>query len=132
MNEDQRVIYQQDCESFRYQDKLLWSRFQTLSVVEGAVASALFIAKIEHIAGILTAFVGLLVVFLFCVIAYKDHKDSKLFINRIMNFEQSPKASRIDPKRVLGMNAGIAILVIFAILLAFNIYLIIYAFGAGH
>jgi len=132
MNEDRRAVYQQDCESFRYQDKLLWSRFQTLSVIEGAVAGTVLLSGIKGIPAIIIAFVGLIVVFLICVLAYKDHGDSKLFTTRLSKFERDSGADPIEPKRVLGMNAKTAIRVIFGILLVFNVYLIIYAFGVWH
>lgn len=129
MDEDQRVVYQQDCESFRYQDKLLWSRFQTLSAIEGAVVWALLYSSISGVSSIVIAFAATIVVFLFCVIAYKDYKDSKLFIDRVSEFEKNVSVNPIKPKRVLGMNARVAILVIFTILLMFNLYLIVHAFG---
>jgi hypothetical protein len=42
MAEDQRKVYEQDCNFVRYHDGLMWSRMQTASAVETAMVYALY------------------------------------------------------------------------------------------
>jgi len=38
----QKGIYDQDCQFYRYQDALMWGRFQTAATIEGAMLFGLY------------------------------------------------------------------------------------------
>ncbi len=130
MNEDRRIIYQQDCESLRYQDKLFWSRFQTLVAIEGAALGVILTKTIEGHPAIILAFGNLLLVVLISLLALKDRTHSKDFLARMRKYEEN-KVDEIKSK-VLPINGFIFTVIVSVLLLALNIYLIIFAFrGSG-
>ena len=126
---DERVIYEQDCESFRYQDKLFWSRFQTLSVLEGAAIWAVFFSNLSGCPLPVLAIAAFAVVTLICIIALKDYNDAGNFLARMDKYEQKMKADPIRPRKLFGIFSGIITArIIFMTLFLFNIYLVWFAF----
>lgn len=88
-----RAIYDQDCEFYRYQDGLMWSRFQTAAVVEGALLYAVYgdqltLSVCERI---LLSLAGALLVFVLCMLSLKDNSDADRHIRRIRDFETRAK-----------------------------------------
>ena len=126
---DRRTIYQQDCESFRYQDKLFWSRLQTLSVLEGAAIWAVFFSNLAGCPIRILAIAAILVVSLICMIALKDYDVALNFLIRMGKYEKEMKVDQITPRKLFGIFRGIDIArIIFSTLLLFNIYLVWFAF----
>lgn len=126
---DRRAIYQQDCESFRYQDKLFWSRFQTLSVLEGAAIWAVFFSNLVGCPIRILAIAAVLVVSLVCMIALKDYDAAENFLVRMDKYENEMKVDLIRPRKLFGIFRGIDIArIIFSTLFLFNIYLAWFAF----
>ncbi len=126
---DERVIYEQDCETFRYQDKLFWSRFQTLSVLEGAAIWVVFFSNLAGCPLLILALAAFMVVTLICIIALKDHNDASNFLIRMEKYEQKMKAHPIKPQKLFGIFSGIITArIIFITLFLFNIYLVWLAF----
>ena len=75
--ETEQLIYQQDCESFRYQDKLFWSRFQTMSIIEGAALGVILTNTLNGCAATILAFGTFITVGLICLLTLKDRNDGK-------------------------------------------------------
>lgn len=135
MSEDKQVIYKQDCESFRYEDRLYWSRFQTLTVIEGAAIGVIFTNYIKGGAAIAIAFGTFFLVALIMLLALKGRGDSKNFLKRMDEYEAANGVSSIRPSdRIKLLNLSIPFdsliftVSVSVLLEVFNIYLIIYAF----
>ena len=135
MDEDEREIYRQDCESFRYEDKTFWSRFQTLIVIEGAAIGVIFTETISGLPQIILAFGTLLICLLISLLALKDREDSINFIHRISEYEQKKGVTKIIPKEKVKLlcisvpfNSLIFTNYLSLTLIALNIYLIVYSF----
>lgn len=84
-----KSIYEQDCEFYRYQDRLKWSRFQTAATIEGAVLFALYqatprLCKPEQRVLMLFGFVLVLII---CLLSLKDEKDANSHEDRMKKFE---------------------------------------------
>ena len=81
-------IYRQDCEFYRYQDKLMWGRFQTVATIEGAFLYARF-AKLDAIAAYQFCLLlsAALLLFVLSIAAVKDHFDGRRYLARIKEFE---------------------------------------------
>ncbi|HEX3666158.1 MAG TPA: hypothetical protein VHU23_13115 [Rhizomicrobium sp.] len=86
-------VYQQDCENYRYQDRSKWSRFQTASVVQGAVVYAVFaLNKLSSIERVGVAIAGALFVLTICGLAWKDGLDAGIYLDRMIAYERSRHA----------------------------------------
>lgn len=82
-------IYAQDCEFYRYQDQLMWSRFQTAALLEGAVLYAVYELTRSLGAGekrLLMA-AGFLLVLVLSLVTLKDRADAARHLNRIRQYE---------------------------------------------
>jgi hypothetical protein len=91
MNENievNKTIYEQDCEFYRYQDGLKWSRFQTAATIEGAVLFALYqaagLGKLEQHGLMVFGFVLVLII---CLSSLKDETDANSHVDRMKKFE---------------------------------------------
>lgn len=81
--EDERTIYQQEWENLRFQDKLRWSRYQTVAVIEGAFLLAGYQDSLpEHYKLIITTF-GSILVLVYTLLAVKDGFDAKGHAQRL-------------------------------------------------
>ena len=140
-----QIIYTQDCESFRYEDRLYWSRFQTLTIIEGAAIGVLLTNYIKGIPAIIIAFGTFFLVSLVLILALKDRNDSKNFIDRISDYEAKNRVKPIVPshkvtlfeitrkkvtlfKLAIKFDSLIFTKCVLCLITAFNIYLIYYAF----
>ncbi len=85
---DKAAIYAQDCEFYRHHDKLKWSRFQTLAVVEGALLFALHQWCLDTAANRVLMVFGFLMVLIICLLALKDENDENGHERRLMKFEK--------------------------------------------
>lgn len=89
-------IYKQDLESLRYQDHLMWGRFQTATVVEGALLASLYGASGLEVGEDKPFLVlaGGLVVAAICSLAIKDSLDSSRHLLRIKELERETPLPR--------------------------------------
>lgn len=124
-------IYKQDCEFYRHQDKLMWSRIRTAAIIEAALLYSRFSTLIENtlqrhvpllgspilLLNIVVA-AALLVLILFSI-SLKDLEDSRRHLKRIREFELNTPLSDhapLTPTRASLMFTGIIIVNIVNIL----------------
>lgn len=86
---DEAAIYQQDCEFYRYQDHLMWGRFQTAATVEGGLLYALYgLGKpIPQPDRFVLQLAGDGLVLLICILSLKDASDAGRHLSRLRKFE---------------------------------------------
>lgn len=124
-------IYKQDCEFYRHQDGLMWSRFRTAAIIEAALLFSRFSTIVENalqrhipllggpilILNMVVA-AALLVLVLFSV-SLRDLENSRRHLKRIREFEiNNPLSGHapLTPARSSLMFAGIIIVNIVNIL----------------
>lgn len=90
--EDRRAALAQASENWRYQDRLRWSRTQTLTAVEAALLLAAYgdtPFKLSAGLAFAAAILGSLVVLLISLIAAKDARDAWTHLNRVTPLERA-------------------------------------------
>jgi hypothetical protein len=81
-------IYAQDCEFYRYMDKLKWSRFKTISVIEGAIFLALYKEKISPTTDIkVIILIGIIFIMLLSLLSLRDADRQRRYLIRIKEYE---------------------------------------------
>ncbi len=97
VNEERRTIYEQDGEFVRHHDGVKWSRFQLVSVIEGAALYASFqaigLSRAETV--VLMAAATVVIGFIF-VLAIVDSRATGSHLKRMRAYE---KANGIEYKR---------------------------------
>jgi len=88
-SEERLAIYNQDGEFYRHHDNLKWSRFQTITALEGAVLLAIYQLTLGAWEQRMWMIFGFLLVAILCLLALKDENDENGHENRIKEFEQS-------------------------------------------
>jgi len=87
---DARNIYNQDCEFYRYQDKLRWNRFQTVAAIEAGILAAVLHAvplELERWETLVfVVFAGVLV-FTATWLAWRDQEIGDRHLNRLREYE---------------------------------------------
>lgn len=86
--ENVRIVYQQACENMRYQDDLRWSRFKTISIIEGAFLLALYQFNLRPIESLVIAVFGSLLVLIVSLLEIKDGYDAKHYHTRSVELEK--------------------------------------------
>jgi hypothetical protein len=86
-------LYEQDCNNYRYQDSLRWSRFKVAMTMEAlflaiAFTNTIVNSSILYYRGTILLLLSFLIYIIF-TLARKDSEDSKAFMKRIMIFEKS-------------------------------------------
>ena len=124
-SEINKAIYDQDCEFYRYQDGLMWSRFQTASLIEGAVLAGLYQTGLGQFEQRGLMIFGFLLVLVVCLLSLKDQNDAYSHLDRVMKFEKlgASFASRRWPRFLSGrmlMLAGIVLINIFNTVILIN------------
>ncbi|MDB5583357.1 MAG: hypothetical protein JWR80_8533 [Bradyrhizobium sp.] len=126
--EDRRAVYQQDCDFMRYRDGRKWSRFQTISAIEGA---ALYAAFQVHGLGLGGASLILIVattfIVLLCLQAITDDRALAAHLRRVREFEHRIGA-RFDLPNLrpfLGIKTS---RVVMAVTLMFNLGVLVFRF----
>lgn len=134
MSEDERLIYQQDCESFRYEDRLFWSRFQTMSAIEAASVGVILTETVKGWPAFAVALVTFLLVCVVTLLALNGREDSQQFIARISEYESRHTHLAIRPYPFLGIDSKSFTIVVFIVLGCLNGYLILFtlAFSNYH
>ncbi len=103
IKDDVRIaMIQQDWETFRYQDKLRWSRFQTISAIEVAYLAAVYKGDIGAPQQILLTLMAIVLVIVISCLAVKDGMDAMAHIERAEELQKEedtgiPKFNRPDP-----------------------------------
>jgi hypothetical protein len=117
-------IYKQDCEFYKHQDRMMWSRFRTVAIIEAALLFSRFSSLVENALQRHVPLLGgpvlllnmvvaaaLLVLVLFAV-SLKDLDDSRRHLKRIREFERNTPLSNhapFTPSRASLMFTGIII-----------------------
>jgi hypothetical protein len=87
-----KVIYAQDCEFYRYQDRLRWSRFQTIIVIEGAWLAVVFgtldLPLLGSLGQLAITIFGFMIITFLCLLSLKDEIDSNRHMDRLSHFER--------------------------------------------
>lgn len=91
-DDDRRVIYEQDMQSVRHHDSAKWSRFQTVSVIEGGALYAAFGEGLTPDGRILLFFAATMLIALVFVLAVIDDRITASYLARVREFEQAAGA----------------------------------------
>lgn len=125
---DRRVAYQQEWENFRYQDKLRWSRFQTLAVIEGAYLVALYQLELDPWRGLVWAVVATGLVAAVSLMAVKDANDARAHIRQVEKLSAESEMDLPSFKKapsVFGMRGYMMMLIALWLLNLFNVAVIV-------
>lgn len=97
-SEEVRIIYEQDAEFVRHHDGIKWSRFQLVSVIEGAALYASFQAKgLTRFEGVaLMAAATTIIGFIF-VLAIVDSRATGSHLKRMRRYEKENGVSYDRP-----------------------------------
>ena len=110
--QDRRVAYEQEAENWRYQDRLWWSRTQTLTVLEVALLVAAYGSTpvdLEARVALAVAILGSLVVAVVTLIAVKDARDAAMFLDRLKTLERAVGLRKATPQRFT-LPAGLSLI----------------------
>ncbi len=89
------TVYAQDCEFVRYQDGLMWSRFQTMAAIEAAILYGQYEARsLVGLDKLVLLSIGAVLVFLCCLLAFINRRVSLKHLERVKDFE---KGVHIEP-----------------------------------
>jgi hypothetical protein len=117
-SEVKKAIYDQDCQFYRYQDGLMWSRFKTAATVEGAMLYGMY-----QVSGLLwlersgLAVFGATLVLLTCLAGLKDRNDGLGHLARMKTFERDHpfKSHKSIPAKFGVILVGLAMIVLNAL-----------------
>ena len=117
-------IYSQDCEFYRYQDQLRWSRFKTASIVEGFVFTGIYKLSLPLPDLKIFMIIGFFLVLILLLLSWKDMLDAKFHMYRIRKYEE--KHLNSTPKKSCRIFKGehLMISAIFVINIL-NIYILV-------
>jgi len=89
--EEIRTIYEQDCESLRYHDGVKWSRFQTVTLIEGGALVAAFgdVFNFSPLGRLCLVFAASVLIALIYLLLYVDDNNAGGHLSRIRRFENS-------------------------------------------
>jgi len=86
-SEDRRTIYEQDMESVRYRHAAKWSRFQTVSAIEGAALYVSFRGGLSGTESVLIMVLGTLLLALIAALIITDDRCMAAYCDRVREFE---------------------------------------------
>jgi hypothetical protein len=84
-----KAVYEQDCQSWRHQDNLQWSRFQTAATIEAGTLYVLYQTTISHVEKAVFAPFGFMLVLIVCLLAWKDNRDAHAHLSRTLTIQHS-------------------------------------------
>lgn len=119
------TIYGQDCENYRYQDGLKWSRFQTASTIEGAILFALYQSGFTRSETVIIMIFGFLLVMAICFLSLKDEVSADKYFDRMEKFEKSGE-KLVQRKWNKFLSGRILLRFCIVLLNVFNIIVLIY------
>lgn len=126
-----QIIYEQDLESARFQDRLRWSRFQTVAVIQGGYLYACYVIRPGYYESLAIAILGTVLILVASVIAVKNEKDFGQHLDRAAEFEdqhdQKYEKTVLFP-RTLKIRGGALVRVVMIVLVAFNLAVIVHIF----
>jgi hypothetical protein len=124
-----KAIYDQDCQFVRYQDGLMWSRFQTVAAIEAAMLFGLYqVQSLGLWEKRALSFGGLILVALACLLTFTDRIDTQSHLARVRDFEKG--ASRPFTRRKPGfLTAPIFLTIVFVMLTVSNVFIAIKFFS---
>lgn len=129
---DDYIVYQQDAEFCRYQDKLRWSRFQTAALIEAGLTYVSWVEpqKFGRVSSVMLTFGGFLLIIILSFLSQKDESDYSSHLNRIKVFEKDFPFTRVSPKLIPSWIKGSILMpTAWVILYIYNIFIIIRAIG---
>ncbi|MGH7492146.1 MAG: hypothetical protein ACREOO_07105 [bacterium] len=120
--ENTRIVYQQACENMRYQDDLRWSRFKTISIIEGAFLLALYQFQLKPIESLVIAVFGSVLVLIVSLMTLKDTNDSFVYYLYANELQKMMGIQTLSFKPVLGKVRGKHLMIFaLAVINLFNI-----------
>ena len=122
---ERQTIYEQDCEFYRYQDGLMWSRLKTAVVVEAALLYAVYdlAVKVALERAILVTATAMLVGLVFWI-AFRDAAIGSVHLARIRRFERDePFGSTKGLKGLRLMQIAMLIVLTIDVGLVFKVWL---------
>ena len=123
-SDKEKIMYEQDKESYRHQNSLKWSRFKMIYTVEAAILYVVFKLQIETWPRRSFMIFGSLLVALLCLVTLRDRLDARMFLKRILEFEGEPRlevpswGNRLSGHRLIWAS--------FVFLWVFNILVIVF------
>ena len=125
-SEEEKQIFDRDSKFFLYQDGLMWTRFQTAAVIEGAMLYGLYqltphLQRPDKIALVLC---GSGLVLIIGILALKDNSDALGHLDRIRQFEDRfgrPFVWRSWPRSLRGI---VLVRIMIGIMVGLNLWLI--------
>jgi hypothetical protein len=94
--EDRRAIYQQDMESVRYRHGAKWSRFQTVSALEGAALYVSFRGGMSRTESVLLMVLVTLLLAVVVALVVTDERSMSAYCKRVREFEDATGASPLN------------------------------------
>ena len=105
-DENIRRVYEQDCENARYQDNLRWSRFKTISLIEGFFLVAAYQGDLRPFDVLIVVCFGCSLVLIVSLLAIKDGFDVDSYFDRINEVEAMMAVRPIKFKRLFNRVRG--------------------------
>lgn len=99
-DENLRMGHQQAWENCRYQDNLRWSRFQTVSVIEGAFLYAVYSGGLDALKSLIITVGGFLLVLIVSFLAIIDGRDAGYYFKYAKNLETAMELNSYKPPDV--------------------------------
>ncbi len=126
--DDRKSVYEQDCEFYRYQDRIKWSRFQTVAAIEGVILYIIYNViyiwyKVTFEIFIFFIFAGLLV-FIVNLLAVKDENDANSHLKRIKDFEK--EGLQLKTEKVCGVTGSKLMKYAICLINLFNVFVFFY------
>lgn len=94
--DDRRAIYEQDMESVRYRHAAKWSRFQTVSAIDGAALYVSFKGGLTGAESVLTMVLATLLLGLIFVLVNVDERTISAYGKRVREFETAANAPAVS------------------------------------
>lgn len=108
-----KAIYDQNCQWYRYQDALMWGRFQTMAAIEGGMLYGLYQIKLPPFERHTLAIFASILVAIISRLAMIDGHYASGHLARIKEFEGYSLKPPKGPKGGILMRLAIGILSVF-------------------
>jgi len=118
----ERAIYDQNCQWYRYQDTLMWGRFQTVAAIEGAMLYGLYQIKLPNMEKRALVIVGSILVGILCRVAIIDGNFASGHLQKIKEYEG------YSLQRLKGPTGGQLMVMAIGLLTILNILLVVRTF----
>ena len=125
---DDKTIYEQHCESCRYQDSLRWNYFKTISVIEGAMLYIVYMGNLEDFMRLIISIVGSLLIIILTLLSRKDHNDGIANLAVVKHFEKEifeKNNIKFRSRKVLGLHGSFFIMCGLMLINILNIFVLL-------